>query len=143
MTAKEYLKKIYYLDRKIKRLREQRADLEGMLYSVGLTSPGFDKERVQTSRRQDKMAELVADVEAKDKEIVQQTRRLIREKEKIIRQIEQLPDQKYVDILFYRYVRLCKWEDIARVMSYAETYVRHALHAEALDEFARRFKDLS
>lgn len=49
--------------------------------------------------------------------------------------IERLADEDEKDVLFYRYIKLMKWEDICVEMRYSWKWV-HKIHARALEHFS-------
>lgn len=49
--------------------------------------------------------------------------------------IERLVDEDEKDVLFYRYIKLMKWEDICVEMNYSWKWV-HKIHARALEHFS-------
>lgn len=48
--------------------------------------------------------------------------------------IERLADEDEKDVLFYRYIKLMKWEDICVEMHYSWKWI-HKIHARALEHF--------
>lgn len=48
--------------------------------------------------------------------------------------IERLVDEDEKDVLFYRYIKLMKWEDICVEMHYSWKWI-HKIHARALEHF--------
>lgn len=136
MTAKEYLRQIEMLDVKIKQKQAQVEDLRDRAQSVG--GQQTDSVRVQSSKQGDTIGRKVVRYAALEEEIEVYTRELLRLKNKIINQIQELQDVRYVELLFKRYVERKKLELIAVEMNYDYDYVR-ALHGYALIDFGTRF----
>ena len=139
MTAKEYLQQIYILSWKIRRLKRRRDDLYADLYSLGSPMGKLDSDRVQTSMSGDTIPKLISRIDKINRRLDREVDALEAKKEKIIKQIEALPDEQHRNILYHRYVMLWKWEAIAKDMQMAERWV-YVLHGKALKAFAERYK---
>ena len=72
----------------------------------------------------------------KERKISQAIDELADEKQRIMKQIDAIEDERFVEILLRRYVHMEKLEDIARDMNYSYDHMRH-LHGFALAEFSR------
>lgn len=138
MTAKEYLQQVYHISQKIKRLQKRRDDLRNDLYNLGSPTGHMDADKVQSSMMDDKMLRLIARVDELERGIVSETEELIASKQRIIRQIEALDDERYRMILFDRYVMMYRWEAIAADMNYRLKWV-YALHGKALQAFSKKW----
>lgn len=137
MTAKQYLSQIRHLDTRINQRIREKELLQQEALSTGAIR--YDKDRVQTSPdgtpRQLKLIEKAADMEAEINAMVDQ---MIDVRHIIIEQIQNLPDHRYVQILFKRYVEYKTFEQIAVDMSYTYKWVCD-LHGAALDAFAAAY----
>lgn len=132
MTAKEYLKQIELLDIKIRQKEEQLECLRDT--AGGAAAIRYDKDNIQVSAAGDILEKnVIRLVELEDKIFVEKVR-LAAIKDTIIDQIQALEDKRYIDILYRRYVKYDKFEQIALDMSYDYVYLR-ALHGEALGCF--------
>lgn len=138
MTAKEYLRQIYCIDRKVKRIQERRDDLRAEMYAISSPSGKLGTDKVQTSLSGDSMLRLIAKVEDTESDLVAEMDRLLDLKEKISRQIEALDDERYKTLLLKRYVMLKSWEQIAVEMGYRIKWV-YDLHGRALRAFAEKW----
>lgn len=132
MTAKEHLQSIYAISQRIKRLNDRREDLRNDLYSYG--GIAYDRDRVQTSASGDRMAELVAKVDELDRDMEKEINRLQQQKQKIIAEIEKVPQENYKDLLFDRYVLCQRWEKIALDRDKGIRWI-YRLHGKALSAF--------
>lgn len=136
MTAKEYLQQLHRADVIINQRIQEKADLQLRLSSVG----GFDytKERVQTSlsvgaryeRKVVKILELENEIDCLIDNYVDL-------KHKIIGEIHELQNSKYIEILYKRYVEEKRLEEVAVEMNYTFQYVI-LLHGYALKEFSEK-----
>lgn len=136
MTAKEYLQQVYKINQKIKRLTKRRDDIRADMFSIGSPAGHMDTDRVQTSLSGDKMLNLIAKVDALERDILEEISQLTDTKNTICRQIERVRDERYKNILFQRYVLLKSWEAIAVDLDYHIKWV-YKLHGEALQAFKR------
>ena len=134
MTAKEYLRQIAVLDAKINRRQKEVEELKTLATHITTTAEG---DRVQSSGSKDRMAGIVArwvDLEA---EIGQMIDHLVEVKHRIIGEIHQLEDARYIQLLEMRYVDMDTFEQIAVNMQYDIRWV-YRLHGFALQEFTQR-----
>lgn len=135
MTAKEYLRQITILDAKIRRRQRQVEELKTAATHI---TTMFDENKVQTGHNGgDKIADIVAEWVVKEEELVYLMDELIRLKDKIITEIHQLEDVRYIQILEMRYVDQCTFEQIAVNMNYDIRWI-YRLHGFALQEFTRK-----
>lgn len=134
MTAKEHLRQIGVLDAKINRRQKQVDELKTLITSTGCQSPG---DRVQSSPAGDKMASTVIKWVDMEDEITDMIDELIGLKHRIIGEIHQLDDQRYIRILEMRYIDQETFEQIAVTM---HMDIRHIfrLHGYALQEFTQK-----
>jgi len=138
MTAKEYLQKVYYIDKRIKRLQRRREDIRNDMYSIGSPSGKMDADKVQTSMSGDTMLRLIARVDDLERDIVRELTVLTEVKQIITDQIEALSDERYRMLLFDRYILLYSWEQVAVDMNYRIKWV-YELHGKALQAFAEKW----
>ena len=133
MTAKEYLRQIRVLNAKIARRKKQLEELQALATSMGSPSTG---DRVQSSPSGDKMSGIVARWVDLEQDIAVMIDDLVNLKNRIIGEIYQLDDERYIRILEMRYVDGDRWEQIAKDMGYGMPHL-FRLHGSALQEFTR------
>ena len=132
MTAKEYLQRIYVLEKKIQRLCDLRDEIRADMYAA--KSPDISGNRVQTSVSGDSMLRLIAKVDGVEAEIVEELEMLTKQKQEILRTIESLPNERYKQLLFDRYVCCKKWEQIAVDWDKGIRWI-YRMHGNALKAF--------
>lgn len=129
MNAKDYLKQIRVIDNRIKDKETQKAELLEMMGSIkGMT---YDGDIVQTSANGDQMVNLMIRIEEITNQILDDTRKYIDLKDKIISQIQSIGDWRIESLLFKRYVEYKSFELIAIEMGFNYDYTRE-LHGAAL-----------
>lgn len=151
MTAKDYLMQIRSLNIKIAMREEESALLKSQAEGTG--SQALSPDKVQTSISGDPMGDRLARASDIDAEVQWLRNRLIADRHRIIGQIEQLEDARYVELLKLKYVGRTEYvdgvphvhylrlEEIACVMvksngmPYSYEHIR-ALHGEALKRFS-------
>ena len=130
MTAKQYLRKMFYFHRTIIAKQKQIEELRLLAESTGAIR--YDKDRVITSLPQavgyeDKVAALV-DMEHKLLEDIQELTEMYNEGWKMIDSLEDPVDRL---ILVMRYINHMRWEEIALELNYSVDHIyyrhRHAL----------------
>lgn len=139
MTAKEYLKRIELLDTFIRQREEQLNSLRET--AGGAAAIRYDKLNVQMSVSPDMMERNILKILDLEERIFLEKVKLESMKNEIVEQIQALDDVRYVDVLFRRYVRYQKFEQIAIDMSYDYVYIRE-LHGEALGAFEQAHKNI-
>ena len=139
MTAKEYLKQIEALDIKI---RQKQYQLDCLKETAGGNAAiRYDKLNVQITVAPDMMERNVLRMVELEEKIWADKLKMETLKDQIIDQIQSLEDERYIDLLFRRYVKYQKFEQIALDMSYDYVYIRE-LHGEALGAFEQEYKDI-
>lgn len=140
MSAKEYLLQIGVLDSKINHKQKQLDELKILATCTGGMSN--DGDRVQTSKRGDRMSEAVAKYVDLEREIDREIDQYIALKGKVISQIYDLEagenTKLYIEILTMRYVEFKRLEEIAVATGYSYDRIRH-LHGYALSAFGKQF----
>lgn len=115
-------------------LMREKDDLRACLYAYGRSPSDLTADRVQASPDPDKLAALISKIDEKEILIIQKIDELVDMKEKVSRQIQQLHDPRYVELLHSRYVLCEKWEDIAEQMKMDLRWM-YRLHGHALAAF--------
>ncbi|MGI6040982.1 MAG: hypothetical protein ACOYBH_02000 [Candidatus Alectryocaccobium sp.] len=135
MTAKQYLGQIRILDIKIRQRQREAAELKLATTCTGSISA--QGEKVQTSASGDKLLNAVARYVDLEAEIQGMIKDMQKRRHKIIAEIQDLDDARYIQVLFKRYVEYKKFELIAVEMGYDFVWVRK-LHKQALMQFEER-----
>ena len=136
MNAKEYLEQIETLDIKIKQKENELACLRET--AGGSAAIRYDKDRVQTSVMTDPIERAVIQLIELDEKIFIDKVRLATIRNTIIEQIQGMDDNRYINLLYKRYVKLEKFYKISEEMDYDYDYVR-VLHGEALGYFEQKY----
>lgn len=136
MTAKQYLRQIYLISARIKRLSEQREQIRAEMFSIKSVSGEMNPDKVLSSIEGDSMLRLIARVDEIEREIVKEMERLQKKRARMSKKIETLPEDKYREVLHQRYIMCRKWEDIAEQMNVSVRYV-YMLHGQALQSFQK------
>lgn len=138
MTAQEYLGQVKLKEAVIRNLERDRANLIEMMYSIGGSGSG---ERVQTSKNSDKFGTLYGRIDEKERKIADEIDDLIDFKLKVSGEINEIEDERYVKLLYKRYIQHESWNAISVDMQYSLNYVMR-LHGCALREFQKKFSDM-
>lgn len=132
MTTHEYLSQIKLYDERVERAIEQIARLEAAACSI--SAPPSNREKVQTSRKGDKLSNNVAkliDIERED-----YLNFAFKSKE-IIRQIEEIDEPKR-EVLLKRYGQGLRKVDIAQKMHLTARHVSRLLD-EGIADFEKQY----
>ena len=138
ITAKEYLEQVKVKEAVIKNLERDRTNLVAMMYSMGGAGSG---ERVQSSKDPDKFGTLYGKIDEKERKIADEIDKLIDFRLKVSGEINEIEDERYVELLYKRYIEHESWEAISIDMQYNTKYVMK-LHGCALQEFQSKFNDM-
>lgn len=138
MTTKAYLGSIAVLDRRIESKLVDKYQLETMAMSITVSN---DTERVQSSSEKDRMANTIAKIVDLEEEIDDLVDEFIDRRKHIIKQIDEMENSTYVQVLSLRYIGKKTLDDIA--VSLGNKTRRHAdrIHGRALQEFERLYGD--
>ena len=128
MDTREYLNQIQRYDKIIHNKREELAQLESL--ATGLSSFSYD-EKVQTSRSQDKIGDLVAKIVDLQAEITDLTNEYVDKRTEIIRTIDSVANPVLYDILFKKYVKGKSLDVIADDIGYSYQRTKE-LHLSAI-----------
>lgn len=139
MSAKEYLRQIETLTIKIKQKEEQLESLRET--AGGAAAIRYDKENVQISIASDIVERNVIRLIEMEEQVLTEKVRLESIKNTIIEQIHGLDDKRFIDVLYLRYVKCSKFEQIAIDLQYDYVYIRE-LHGEALGAFETRYSNI-
>ena len=137
--AKEYLRQLRGMDVAVEQKLRELSELRHRLKGSG--SIDYAKERVQTTPEGEaSFVLIVAKAVDLEQEINEEIDQLLQRKHQIIAEIQRLPDSRYVQLLYKRYVQYKRFEVIAEEMQYSFPHVMR-LHEKALKDFARRRKE--
>ena len=135
MTAKEYLKQAYLLDKQIQvevkeleQLREMRGTIQGCSYG----------EKIGTNPNRNLEAPFIKTIEKiweYEQKINQKIDRLVDVKAAIDAAIEKMDSADERLLLKYRYLKNERWEDISYELNVSYRTV-HRIHASALNNFS-------
>lgn len=128
MTAKQYLKRIWYLEGRVRRDKERlealRASADGMKAIV------YDADKVQSSPA-DTMSERVGALVDLQRKLVSEIVELEEAKSEIQSAIHTLDNEPMEQLLYLRYLKHMNFYDIAAEMDYSLRQV-HYIHGRAL-----------
>lgn len=134
MTAKEYLKQAYLLDKQIQvevntleQLRDMRGTIQGCSYGEKIGSNPNRNLEAPFIRTIEKIWEL-------EEKINNQIVRLVSLQSEIDEAINQMSDSGEKLLLKYRYLHNLDWTDVAKRMAVSERTV-HRIHSSALANF--------
>lgn len=133
--ARRYLMQIRKLERMIDQKRRQIENLEEMATSGGAIR--YDKDKVISSVRTDATENKVIRYVDLQAELKQDIDRYVMMRDRIIREIHELEDVRFITILHDYYVDDKDMMAIADKLHYSYDHVVH-LNMEALEEFWRR-----
>ena len=135
MTAKEYLKNISVLNKKIKASLKYIEDLKTMANNIG--SSNIENERVQGSGgNYDKVGNLVCKIDEYEKLANKFIDNYLDTKNEAMAMIDELDNSLYIEILTMRYFEDATFEEIAVTSGKSYRHVTR-LHEYALQEFQK------
>lgn len=137
MDAKEYLNQIKVYNIRIKQMQEELARLESIANN---TTSGISPDKVQSSPDKSKREKAIVKMVDLKKKL---TAMIVEQEEKrieIMKEIHKLSDSRYIEVLYLRYVKEIRVEDIADIMTKpdgSEYSLDHLnrLHGQALNAF--------
>lgn len=136
MTAKEYLRQLWNLDREIEiKYRE----LEELRAQIGIKAQPDPNENVGSSHSvSDPVSDIAVRIVQMEHRINRKIDRLINLKRKITEQIDGMENRNYRMILTCRYVLMQTWDDVADSVGYSiqNCYI---IHGKALQEFYNQY----
>ncbi|MCM1024426.1 MAG: hypothetical protein NC395_10265 [Prevotella sp.] len=128
LTAKEYLRQAYIIDRKIRLDTEKLAAARSALYGKTVRYDGDGSKPAARGNVTENAVLRVLELEERlDREIDE----LSSKRAEIERAVNAIPDEAWREVLTRRYLLYQKWEVIAEKMNYSERHVRR-LHGVAL-----------
>lgn len=134
MTAKEYLRQLWQLDREIN-IKYQ--ELEHLRASIGIRAMR-QGDVVVSGETSDPVADTVTKIISMEEYINRKIDKLIDLRKKITDQIDGMESRTFRNILTCRYVLMQNWSQISETMGYAVQHC-YRIHGRALQEFYRLY----
>lgn len=134
MTAKEYLRQLWQLDREIN-IKYQ--ELEHLRASIGIRAMR-QGDVVVSGETSDPVADTVTKIISMEEYINRKIDKLIDLRRKITDQIDGMESRTFRNILTCRYVLMQNWNQISETMGYAVQHC-YRIHGRALQEFYRLY----
>lgn len=138
MTTEQYLGQIDRLNKVIQNKLVEIYQLKTMACNIVVSN---ENERVQTSGSQERMADTVAKIVDKEKDIGSLIDLQLEKKNSIISQIEGMENTNMYHVLFCRYVKNDNFTEIGNEMGYSRMQIKR-LHDDAIDVFEEKYGDL-
>ncbi len=130
MTAKEYLRQAYIIERRIKLDTERLSEMRSALYGRGLSCESDGSKHVcRGNGFESALLRVMEQEERLDAEIDQLTAK----RAEIEKAITAVPNEVQREVLTRRYLLYQKWEEIAEAMNYSRRHVIR-LHGIALKD---------
>lgn len=120
MNAKEYLDRIYFLNKKID---AKIAELEVLGSLLTKVNKELSPDVVQSSGSKDTLGDTVAKIVDLQKEINNMIDEYVDEYQEVVNIIEQVSDSKEYDLLHKRYIQGKTWAEISREWDNSNTWV--------------------
>lgn len=140
LSAKKYLSQLAVIDETINQDLERLSEMkENASRSKGID---YSRERVQTSSAGDKLCIDVTQYVMLNEEINAEIDRFVEAKQRIIKEIRELHDVNYVQVLYKVYVQFKTLTMASREMRRSYNYVLN-VHKKALKEFEEIHKNLT
>lgn len=137
MSAREYLESLETMDDKIKQRHSQKEELRRKVQAVKGVS--YRSLKVRATKK-NKVEDYMVKVEEIEKEIDGLLHAYFDEQNQIIKDIQSMPDSRYMNILYKHYVEGKDLETIRLEMDYSYDRIKH-LHIEALEAFEQQFPE--
>lgn len=134
MNAKQYLRRIRFLDKTINAKLEQIMVHRSLAAKV--TSALQECPQFRSGYHEDRLANIVAKIVDLEEQLQKDLEEYINLKKKVIMQINSMEDGRLKLVLYHRYLNQKTWEDIACDLNCSTQWV-HALHGQALREFEK------
>lgn len=140
LTARQYLEQLQMIDIQINQDIERLSEMKQSALSTGAID--YSRERVQTSPVGDKIGTDVTRYMTFNDEINAEIDRFVDAKEQIIKEIRELRDFYYVQVLFKVYVQFKSLKITAQEMKRSYNFVLD-VHKKALAAFEETHKNLT
>lgn len=133
MNVKQYLKQAYRLNELINSDLAELQNLRSLSISI---SSDMSKERVQSTKRPDKIGSIVAKIVDLENEINAEINQFVDLKKEIRDKINLLTNRNQQLVLRLRYIEFLTWEQVAKRMTYSMKQV-FRIHGEAIKNLTR------
>lgn len=138
MKPKEYLSQALRLKKRYNRALEELETIRSM--AGGVSAIRYDKDRVQSSPKNDQLAEYMIKLEKAENRALKLSEQYFTAYQTIKMQVEIMAPQIYADLLYLRYIQGRTLWQIAEETAYSYDRIKH-LHGLALAEFGRIFPE--
>lgn len=135
MTAKEYLEQLIVLDKEINSKQLRLITLRDIVVN---TTPTYEEESVQHSRKRNPLEDIMAKIVDLDREIDEDIDKLVDLKAEVWEQLDKLSDERLKRILWLKYAERKSGKYIAENMGLTSRHIRR-LHLQALVSFEKIF----
>lgn len=122
MEAKQFLNQYREAQASIKNLEEQKTELENAAVSTAIITDG---ERVQSSQRIDRVANMAVKIADVDRLLIEWKLWALQVMRDISNVILQIGDPGMKEVLHLRYIQCKTWEGIAEEMGLSYRWVHH------------------
>lgn len=137
MEPKEFLSQYRRAVTDIENLETEAEELENMAMGITVSTEG---DRVQTSGKKDRMAELAAKAADIRIDIMGKRTEALETMHRVSRLIAGMENNRYRKLLHMRYIKGATWEEIAVNMHYSIKHI-YKLHGWALREIRSELKE--
>lgn len=142
MTTKEYLSQIKNYDRRINHKLSQIYQYRTLLTNISIA---VKPDKIQATPEHDKMSKNIAKIVDLEREVNELVNKYTDLKQKIIEQIESLPNEEQIDVLAARFIQDLSFDEIPDEVGMSRRKVFY-VYNKALEEFetryGRRYKNL-
>lgn len=135
MTAKEYLRQAYIIDRRLKLDTERLSAARSALYGKAAR---YDSDGSKPVPRGNVTENAVLRVMELEERLTKEIDELTEKRREIERAVNAVPDEVQREVLTRRYLLYQKWEDIAREMGYTKRRI-FQIHGNALKNISLNF----
>jgi DNA-directed RNA polymerase specialized sigma24 family protein len=137
VEPKEFLSQYRRAVTDIENLETEAEELENMAMGITLST---ESDRVQTSGKKDRMAELAAKAADIRIDIMGKRTEALEAMHRVSRLIAGMENNRYRKLLHMRYIKGATWEEIAMTMHYSIKHI-YKLHGWALREIRSELKE--
>lgn len=135
MNTQKYLYQVKILDAKIKQKQEQYKQLYESAHSVSAVR--YDKEPIQKSINTGTLEKSVIRYLELEEEIKNEIISFQEIKQKIINEIHAIEDDRFINLLYKKYIQFKDLNLIAREMNYSYDYIKE-LHRNSIKAFEEK-----
>lgn len=136
MNIKDYLKQIKRLTIRVEQIGEEITEIEARL---GVQGINYNKMPVTPSPDDKRSRYIYKLIDLRD-EYTRESERLMEKRKEVVDSIALLEDVRLQQVLYFRYVKDMRWEEIAERLSYDDKYI-FRLHGYALLELKKILKE--